>query len=70
MNKKSLFQKAGVLLVGLAAVPAFATTVYDPLVAGVDFTDVVTSVLAVAVLVVSVLVVMRGVRFIYAIVKR
>ena len=51
------------------ALPALAQSVFDPLTTAVDFAEVIAAMLAVAALVIGVLVVWRGVRWIYQAVR-
>jgi len=63
---KKIALVAGIAASSFAALPAFAqnSTDYSGLTGAVDFTAVVTALLAVAALVAAVLVVRKGIRFI------
>jgi len=64
----SLSVGAGALLFPLFALATAGT--YDPITAAVDWADVVTAIVAVAALVAAVLVVVRGSRFLLAMIRR
>lgn len=64
---KSLFSKQNAFLAILAALmmaagPASAVSVYDPLTTAVTFTDVIAAIMAVAAIVATLYVSVRGVR--------
>lgn len=62
---KNLLKKAGsALALVLVAVPAFATGSFDTLTAAVSFTDVQAAVLTVAVALVGLALVLKGIRII------
>ncbi len=58
------------LWLALCAMLAGAVSPFDPLTTAVSFTDVVTALFAVAATIVAVLVTIRGIRWIYGMVKR
>lgn len=65
-----VYQAAVAVVLGLFAMLASAQSVFDPLTTAVSFTDVITALFTVAATIVAVLVTIRGIRWIYAMVKR
>lgn len=70
MFKKLSAYVVAALAMVFAVSPAHATTIYDSMVAGVVFTDLQTALLAIALNVVSFLVVIVGIKYIYRIIKK
>lgn|GEM_PF-7114486 len=68
---KHLLKKVALVGVALAtAVNSFAVSAYDPITAAVDWSAVVTAVIAVAALVAAVLVTVRGIKFVLSAIRR
>jgi hypothetical protein len=59
-----------VAALALAAGPASAVSVYDPLTSAATFTDVIAAIMAVAAVVAGLYVSMRGVRTVLAFIRR
>ena len=69
LRKVGAFLLAGLALLGVAPM-AFATSVFDPLVAAVSFTDATTAIFSVAAVLVGVSVVVAGIMIVWRMVKR
>ena len=69
LNRAIAVLLAGLVLLGVAPL-ASATSVFDPLVAAVSFTDATTAIFSVAAVLVGVSVVIAGVMIVWRMVKR
>ncbi len=69
LRKVGVFLLAGLSLLGVAPL-ALATSVFDPLVAAVSFTDATTAIFSVAAVLVGLSVVIAGVMIVWRMVKR
>ncbi len=69
LRKVGVFLLAGLALLGVAPM-ALATSVFDPLVAAVSFTDATTAIFSVAAVLVGVSVVIAGIMIVWRMVKR
>jgi len=65
-----VYQAAVAVVLGLFAMVASAASVFDPLTTAISFTDVITALFTVAATIVAVLVSIRGIHWIYAMVRR
>ena len=69
LRKVGVFLLAGLALLGVAPM-ALATSVFDPLVAAVSFTDATTAIFSVAAVLVGLSVVLAGIMIVWRLVKR
>ena len=69
LRKVGAFLLAGLTMLGVAPL-ASATSVFDPLVAAVSFTDATTAIFSVAAVLVGVSVVIAGIMIVWRMVKR
>ena len=69
LRKVGVFLLAGLALLGVAPM-ALATSVFDPLVAAVSFTDATTAIFSVAAVLVGISVVLAGIMIVWRLVKR
>jgi hypothetical protein len=70
---KNLMNRASaVVLVGLSvlALPALATSPFDPLTTAVSFTDVTAALFTVAAAIVAVMVIIKGIKWVYKMLGR